>query len=80
MTMEMNHYQADVLCVSETRLNGMSEETIPVCDSNNSYLFLDCGVQDGSGDHAVSFMIRPPCAKNSFCMGSSEPENGQTTT
>ncbi|KAK2712668.1 hypothetical protein QYM36_011376 [Artemia franciscana] len=57
MAMEMNRYQADVLCLSETRLNGVSEETIPVIDSDNSYLFLNSGAHDGSGDHGVGFMI-----------------------
>ncbi|KAK2719838.1 hypothetical protein QYM36_005345 [Artemia franciscana] len=53
----MNCYQADVLCLSETRLNGVSEETMPVRDSDNSYLFLSYGAHDGSGDHGVRFMI-----------------------
>ncbi|KAK2719135.1 hypothetical protein QYM36_004836 [Artemia franciscana] len=53
----MNCYQADVLCLSETRLNGVSEETMPVRDSDNSYLFLSSGAHDGSGDHGVRFMI-----------------------
>ncbi|KAK2701722.1 hypothetical protein QYM36_019636 [Artemia franciscana] len=53
----MNCYQADVLCLSEKRLNGVSEETLPVRDSDNSYLFLNSGVHDGSGDHGVGFMI-----------------------
>ena len=57
MAMEMNRYQADVLCLSETRLNGVSEETIPVRDSDNSYLFLNSGAYDGSRDHGVGFMI-----------------------
>ena len=57
MAIEMNCYQADVRCLSETRLNGVSEETIPVRDSDNSYLFLDSGAHDGSGDHGVGFMI-----------------------
>ncbi|KAK2712600.1 hypothetical protein QYM36_011327 [Artemia franciscana] len=55
--MEMNRYQADVLCLSETRLNGVYVETIPVRDSNNSYLFLNSGEHDGSGDHGVGLMI-----------------------
>ncbi|KAK2721038.1 hypothetical protein QYM36_003352 [Artemia franciscana] len=53
----MNRYQADVLYLSETRLNGVSEETIPVRDSDNSYLFLNSGAQDASGDQGVGFMI-----------------------
>ncbi|KAK2705136.1 hypothetical protein QYM36_017245 [Artemia franciscana] len=53
----MNRYQADVLCQSETRLNGVSEETILVSNSDNSYLFLNSGAYDGPGDHGVSFMI-----------------------
>ncbi|KAK2721039.1 hypothetical protein QYM36_003353 [Artemia franciscana] len=57
MPMKMNRYQADVLCLSETRLNGVSEETIPVRDSHNSYLFLNSFAQDGSGDHGVGFVI-----------------------
>ena len=57
MAMEMNRCRADVLCLSETRLNGLSEETIPFRDSDNSYLFLNSGAHDGSGDHGVDFMI-----------------------
>ncbi|KAK2726250.1 hypothetical protein QYM36_000639 [Artemia franciscana] len=41
----------------ETRLNGVSEETIPVRDSDNSYLFLNTGAHDKSGDHGFGFMI-----------------------
>jgi hypothetical protein len=33
------------------------EETIPVCDYDNSYLFLNSGAYDGSGNHGVGFMI-----------------------
>ncbi|KAK2714882.1 hypothetical protein QYM36_009173, partial [Artemia franciscana] len=43
----MNRYHADALCLSETKLNGVSEETIPVHDSNNSYLFIISGAYDG---------------------------------
>ncbi|KAK2725491.1 hypothetical protein QYM36_000099 [Artemia franciscana] len=57
MAMEINRYQADVLCLSETKLNGVSEETIPVRDSDNFYLFLNSGACDGSVDHEVGFMI-----------------------
>ena len=38
-------------------MNGVSEETIPVYDSDNSYLFLNSGAHNGSGDHGVGFMI-----------------------
>ena len=57
MAMEMNRYQEHVLCLSETRLNGVSEETIPVRDSDKSYLFLNSGAYNGSGDPGVGFMI-----------------------
>ncbi|KAK2727392.1 hypothetical protein QYM36_008026 [Artemia franciscana] len=63
----MNRYQADVLCLSETRFNGVSEETIPVRDSDNSYSFLNSGAHDGSGDHGVGFMIG--VHKNVFLRG-----------
>ncbi|KAK2712599.1 hypothetical protein QYM36_011326 [Artemia franciscana] len=55
--MEINIYQAGVLCLSETRLNGLYVETLPVRNSDNSYLFLKSGEHDGSGDHGVGFMI-----------------------
>ena len=57
MAMEINRYQADVLCLSETKLNGVSEETIPVRDSDNSYIFFNSGAHNVSGDHGVGFMI-----------------------
>ncbi|KAK2715006.1 hypothetical protein QYM36_009863 [Artemia franciscana] len=57
MAMEMNRYQVDLLCLSATRLNGVSEETIPVRDSYNSYSFLNSGAHDGSDDHGVGFTI-----------------------
>ncbi|KAK2715231.1 hypothetical protein QYM36_010020 [Artemia franciscana] len=53
----MNRYQADIPCLSETRLNGVSEEIIPVRAFDNSYLFLNFGAHDESGDHGVGFII-----------------------
>ncbi|KAK2727381.1 hypothetical protein QYM36_008016 [Artemia franciscana] len=57
MAMEMNRYQADVLCLSETRLNGVSEEFIPLRDSDNSYILLNSSSYDRSSDHGAGFMI-----------------------
>ena len=69
MAMEMNRYQVDLLCLSATRLNGVSEETIPVRDSYNSYSFLSSGAHDGSDDHGVGFTIERTVRKKLFLPG-----------
>jgi exonuclease III len=76
MAMEMNRYQTDILCLSQTRLKGMSEETIPVRDSDNSYLFLNSAAYDSSGDHGVGFMIER-CAQKAFLVW--DPVNPRIT-
>ncbi|KAK2708988.1 hypothetical protein QYM36_014574 [Artemia franciscana] len=80
MAVEMNRYQADVPCLSETRLNKVYEESIPDRDSENSYLFLNSGAYDGSGNLGVGFMIGLRGQKALLVWDPVNPKKSQTAT